>query len=170
MENLTHNLADSVDYNGLGVRLYKAGRLEEANNAFKKALTSNPNQTNAQLNTAITYWDLKQPNKALEHISYALNTGAHERDVVWNALLMLEASGNDLAAIEVAISYLQYFDDLEIRTKLEQITGKKLASINIEITTYCNLRCKGCDLTIKDSQGLWNSRHMDFEDYQKTID
>ena len=170
MEDLSNSLGNVFDYNGLGLKLFKAGRLEEASNAFKEELTLNPNHTSAQLNIAITYWGLKQRNKALEHIANALKTGSHKRNVVWHALLMLEKSGQDLAAIEVAIDYLQYYDDLEIRAKLEQITGKELASINIEITTYCNLRCKGCDLAILDSQGLWDSRHMDFEDYQKIID
>ena len=88
MEDLSNSLGNVVDYNGLGIKLFKAGRLEEANNAFKEELILNPNHTSAQLNIAITYWGLKQRNKALEHIAYALKTGSHKRNVVWHALLM----------------------------------------------------------------------------------
>ena len=55
MEDLSNSLGNVVDYNGLGIKLFKAGRLEEANNAFKEELILNPNHTSAQYERSIKY-------------------------------------------------------------------------------------------------------------------
>jgi len=54
---------------------------------------------------------------------------------------MLEASKQDSSDIEVTINYLQYYGDLEIQTKLEQITGKnaieKRSKLIVRISSSC---------------------------------
>ena len=56
-----------------------------------------------------------------------------------------------------------------IKRCLQNVRQFTLTSINIEITTYCNLRCPGCLRTIRTKEGKWDNRHLGVEDFQRIV-
>lgn len=54
--------------------------------------------------------------------------------------------------------------------KNEDTKNIKVATIQIEITRFCNLRCPGCLLTIETEKGNWPAEHMDSENFNSICD
>ena len=48
--------------------------------------------------------------------------------------------------------------------------AKKLISVLVEITTYCNMKCVGCIRTIKNDHSNWENRHISIEEFTKIVD
>lgn len=45
----------------------------------------------------------------------------------------------------------------------------RLKSVQIEPTSYCNLKCAGCNRTWRDNRGVLNSTHMALETFDRVI-
>lgn len=39
----------------------------------------------------------------------------------------------------------------------------------VEVTTWCNLRCPGCNRTIQENRGTWQNKHMSLEDFRLIV-
>lgn len=52
------------------------------------------------------------------------------------------------------------------------VTGNlpELDLVNIEITTYCNLKCAGCQRTIYAAGDSWDNQHLSVENFKKIVD
>lgn len=52
------------------------------------------------------------------------------------------------------------------------LTGSlpELDLVNVEVTTYCNLRCAGCQRTMQSAAGHWNNRHLAVEDFRRLVE
>ena len=42
--------------------------------------------------------------------------------------------------------------------------------VNVEVTTFCNLSCAGCQRTIHSEDGAWSNSHISMENFTKLID
>jgi radical SAM protein with 4Fe4S-binding SPASM domain len=49
-------------------------------------------------------------------------------------------------------------------------TLPELDLVNVEVTTYCNLRCAGCQRTIQSAENRWNNRHLAVEDFRRLVE
>ncbi|TAJ98775.1 MAG: radical SAM protein [Chloroflexota bacterium] len=54
-------------------------------------------------------------------------------------------------------------------TSALKVFERRISSVQIEITTYCNLKCSGCIRTIKDAEGNWQNRHLSVEDFSRLV-
>lgn len=46
----------------------------------------------------------------------------------------------------------------------------ELSIVNVEVTTYCNLQCAGCQRTIHSADGAWSNSHVTVDNFKKLID
>lgn len=42
--------------------------------------------------------------------------------------------------------------------------------VTVEVTTYCNLKCRGCARTIDAARGQWTNRHMSVDSFRRIVE
>lgn len=47
------------------------------------------------------------------------------------------------------------------------VQAAPLRMVVVEVTTWCNLKCPGCNRTIGENAGNWNNRHMSLDDFRR---
>ena len=105
-----------------GERLQQEGEMEKAAFAFNKALELDPSFALAHNNLAFIYWQKKDVEKALHHITKALELATDDRDIIWNCGQIMLGLGYAKDAYEVYKSYLESHPEGEgIRQVVEEL-------------------------------------------------
>ncbi len=103
-----------------GERRFASGDSEGARECFGQALKRAPAHAMAHNNLAVVAWDAGDPGQALLHLAGALESDADNREVVFNAVQMLCATGHPADAVVLCRGYLNdHPDDLPLREILQ---------------------------------------------------
>jgi len=111
-----------VDYYHQAEALYDNGQETEAIKLFKKTLELNPNFALAHNDLAYIYWRKKEIQKALHHLTKAMELDPDNRDIIWNFGQIMLGLGYAKDAYKVYKSYLKrHPGEKEIRQVVEEL-------------------------------------------------
>ena len=111
-----------VDYYHQAEALYDNGQETEAIKLFKKTLELNPNFALAHNDLAYIYWRKKEIQKALHHLTKAMELDPDDRDIIWNCGQIMLGLGYAKDAYKVYKSYLKrHPGEKEIRQVVEKL-------------------------------------------------
>lgn len=113
----------------------------------------------------------------LAQLCQALTNGGDAAGAMDCLMQMLVKSSRErhiLQAVETVARQLQRHDLASLASRqLAALNGPpqmKLAVANIEITTFCNLKCTGCCRTVGVTGGTWKNNHMSIEGFKKIVE
>ncbi len=116
---------DPHSYYQQGERLYNEGKTEEAIAAFNKALELDPSFALAHNDLAFIYWQKGNVERALHHITKAMELAPDDRDVIWNCGQIMLGLGYIKDAYEVYNHYLaKHPNETEIKQIMEDLKKK----------------------------------------------
>ena len=102
--------------------LYNNGQETEAIKLFKKTLELDPNFALAHNDLACIYWQKRNIEKALHHITKAMELAPDNRDIIWNFGQIMRGLGYAKDACKVYKDYLKrHPGEKEIRQVVEKL-------------------------------------------------
>ncbi|MDX2187686.1 MAG: tetratricopeptide repeat protein [Opitutaceae bacterium] len=138
------------------------GQLDLASVAFENAFTINPADNDLIAQMVDVQARSGRPDNAAQWATLLLASTSHEMKLLEVLASLAAASGNQNLSRVAALR----------ATALQ--TPKKpslrLDLINVEITTFCNLKCSGCCRTVGVNNGKWSNNHMALEDFKRLVD
>ncbi|MDL1970809.1 MAG: glycosyltransferase [Candidatus Desulfofervidaceae bacterium] len=127
LQKLEKEKSIPMKYYEQGETLYNNGQVEEAIAAFNKALDLDFSFALAHNNLAFIYWQKKDVDKALYHLSKAMELSPDNRDIIWNCGQIMLGLGYVQHAYDVYKSYLQkHPDEVEIKQVVEELDQKRM--------------------------------------------
>ncbi len=94
----------------------------EAIKLFKKTLELNPNFALAHNDLAYIYWRKKEIQKALHHLTKAMELDPDNRNIIWNCGQIMLGLGYVEDAYNVYKNYLnKHPEEIEIRQIIEKL-------------------------------------------------
>ncbi|MCD6319214.1 MAG: tetratricopeptide repeat protein, partial [Candidatus Desulfofervidaceae bacterium] len=127
LQKLEKEKSMPMKYYEQGETLYNNGQVEEAIAAFNKALDLDFSFALAHNNLAFIYWQKKDVDKALYHLSKAMELSPDNRDIIWNCGQIMLGLGYVQHAYDVYKSYLQkHPDEVEIKQVVEELDQKRM--------------------------------------------
>ena len=111
-----------------GESLYEQGKVEEAILSFQAVLELDSSHSLAHNNLAFIYWMKKDIDKALYHLTKAMELAPDNRDIVWNCGQIMLGLGYVQHAYDVYKSYLQkHPDEVEMKRVVEELEKRVMA-------------------------------------------
>jgi len=127
LQKLEKEKSMPMKYYEQGETLYNNGQVEEAIAAFNKALDLDFSFALAHNDLAFIYWQKKDVDKALYHLSKAMELSPDNRDIIWNCGQIMLGLGYVQHAYDVYKSYLQkHPDEVEIKQVVEELDQKRM--------------------------------------------
>lgn len=156
---LRHQPHSGPMHNNMGSALFNLGRLEEAERSFRRAIELAPDYALAHYNLGTVLMKLGRTEAATECFRHALrllpdyDLARENLDV---AMLLQSRHLIDAGKVDEAV-------DLLVDHEFHWVT------VNIEVSTHCNLKCVNCQRTIEVAHDRWDNRHMSPETFRKVI-
>lgn len=97
-------IEENVQY---GEKIFNDGHHKEAEEIFRKVLSSHPNHSKAHNNLACLLWQKGRIKEALQEFTRAMEIDPDDRDAVWNTGQIMRSIGLEQDAREVYDSYLK---------------------------------------------------------------
>ena len=113
--------------NKKGKELFNEGKIQEAYDAFIKAVELNPDHAIAKNNLGVFYKHTDQPRKAVEYFLDALKSDPDNPIIVFNCGKLLEMFGRVEEAKEIYLSYLNKRYDRDISGSLSDLEKNVLS-------------------------------------------
>lgn len=106
----------------LGISLFRANRLEEAEQAFRGLVRGNARSAKGFASLGVITWNRGEFEEAFEHFSRALELDSSDPDTLLNLGLISEQLGENELAISLLQAYIvQCPDDDDIRGRLDAL-------------------------------------------------
>ncbi len=139
----------------LGAAVFQQGRSAEAIEKFQAATAAAPDFPDV-------HYDLGVAQRASGKLSAAAAS--------FHRALQLKPASPEvfLALVDSTLRSREKPDELRLEVLLAP--PLKLGRVQIEITTWCNLKCAECPRTIAIGQGSWTDKHMRLDDYRRIIE
>lgn len=158
-------MPDYVDahYN-LGNAFKELGRLEDSVASYQKAIAIKPDYAGAHCNMGVALQDLGRLDEAVASYQKAITLHpdyAQAHSNLDKALLNLLALSLDKSKTPSCRQIT--------RDTLLSSPPKLLHRLQIEVSTWCNLKCAGCPRTIQNNAGSWNDVHMPKDVFQAIV-
>lgn len=146
-------------HNNLGGALFRLERFAEAIEVFREVVALAPDYANGHCNLGAAFMELGDHAAALEPLRRAIQIDPHHA----RALANLDAAVASAGKVLVADGRVDDAVDLLVEHEFHWTT------VNIEVTTHCNLRCVNCPRTVEVDHDRWSNRHMTPDAFAKVI-
>jgi len=142
----------------LGVIAHQMGDNAAAAELIGKAVAARPDYADAHGNLGLALQELGRFDEAITSYGKAIAINPGHHGAYMKLLLQCLAVGKKNPCPD------------GVRDALLSSPPEKLDRLQIEVSTWCNLKCAGCYRTIEDEAGAWTDTHMPTERFRSIID
>jgi len=152
-------------HGNLGLALSALNRLDEASRSYRRALQLNPDHADAHNNLGNLLLHLGKFEEAIESYDKAL---AIKPD--FHAAVQNQERARKSLLLKVLEAREGEACPRSAKDALLQAPPQQLHRMQVEVTSWCNLKCAGCMRTIDMDAGTWRDVHMPVERFAAVIE
>jgi radical SAM protein with 4Fe4S-binding SPASM domain len=139
----------------LGVAKFQEGNHQESIKFLQQSIVLSPDNNNAISNLLDIYKNLNKIDEAVQFFS-ELYSKNQDLDFLWSIL------------VDLTVGHQSNIDN-SLTKSLVLSTPPFFNRLQIEINTFCNLKCAECPRTVGINNGTWKNKNMSFAMFSEIV-